>query len=241
MLLGRSINVAGGKRSVSAIEPRWPLQIALLRLRQEAAHPRRAVPGGELITEGDVAAATGLESHACSAKRSPGWPLRRSAEDLSQAGALVVPVSATEVETVLETRLLVEQFAIQKVISLDIDLGSAPHEAIPKQAEFAAEGELSLLRRGRSRVPSDVVAATDNSILLQLTIRCATASTGWGWRRCTATTGARPRRSTSTGSCWRPSRRGTPTPRGRSSTSTSARRWRCCAVRSWPPCTAGQR
>ncbi len=124
-------------------------------------------PGGELITEGDVAAATGLSR----------TPVREAFARLAsegllkiypKRGALVVPVSATEVETVLETRLLVEQFAIQKVITHDIDLGSAPHEAIAKQAEFAAEESYRCFVEADHEFHRTFVAATDNSIMLQL-------------------------------------------------------------------------
>jgi DNA-binding GntR family transcriptional regulator len=124
-------------------------------------------PGGALITEGNVAAATGLSR----------TPVREAFARLAsegllriypKRGALVVPVSATEVESVMETRLLVEQFAIEKVIASEIDLGSAPHEAIAKQEKFAAN------RDPRGFVEADhefhrvFVAAAANPILLQL-------------------------------------------------------------------------
>src|ERR1700759_1858023 len=75
-----------------------------------------AFPGGELISEGEVAAALGMS-------RTPVREafLRLEAEGLlrlyPQRGALVVPVSAEESRAVIEARLLLEQFAAGKVVS----------------------------------------------------------------------------------------------------------------------------
>jgi DNA-binding GntR family transcriptional regulator len=74
-----------------------------------------AFPGGELISEGEVAAALGMS-------RTPVREafLRLEAEGLlrlyPQRGALVVPVSSEEARAVIEARLLLEQFAATKVI-----------------------------------------------------------------------------------------------------------------------------
>jgi len=74
-----------------------------------------AFPGGELISEGEVAAALGMS-------RTPVREafLRLEAEGLlrlyPQRGALVVPVSPHEVRAVIEARLLLEQFAARKVV-----------------------------------------------------------------------------------------------------------------------------
>jgi DNA-binding GntR family transcriptional regulator len=72
-------------------------------------------PGGELISEGEVAAALGMS-------RTPVREafLRLEAEGLlrlyPQRGALVVPVSSEEARAVVEARLVLEQFAAGKVI-----------------------------------------------------------------------------------------------------------------------------
>jgi DNA-binding GntR family transcriptional regulator len=124
-------------------------------------------PGGELITEGDVAAATGLS-------RTPVREAfaRLASEGLLQIypkrGALVVPVSATEVESVMETRLLVEQFAIAKVISLNIELGSEPYEAIARQEQFAAAQEPRRFIEVDHEFYRAFVAAAANPFLIQL-------------------------------------------------------------------------
>ncbi|MGZ4509848.1 MAG: GntR family transcriptional regulator [Mycobacterium sp.] len=74
-----------------------------------------AYPGGELISEGDVAAELGMS-------RTPVREafLRLEAEGLlrlyPQRGALVVPVSPDEVRAVIEARSVLEQFAATKVI-----------------------------------------------------------------------------------------------------------------------------
>ncbi len=74
-----------------------------------------AFPGGELISEGDVAAELGMS-------RTPVREafLRLEAEGLlrlyPQRGALVVPVSPDEVREVIEARSVLEQFAAAKVI-----------------------------------------------------------------------------------------------------------------------------
>ena len=74
-----------------------------------------AFPGGELISEGEVAAALGMS-------RTPVREafLRLEAAGLlrlyPQRGALVVPVSSEEARAVIEARLVLEQFAVNKVI-----------------------------------------------------------------------------------------------------------------------------
>src|SRR6201993_618300 len=74
-----------------------------------------AFPGGELISEGEVAAALGMS-------RTPVREafLRLEAEGLlrlyPQRGALVVPASPDEVRAVIEARLVLEQFAATKVV-----------------------------------------------------------------------------------------------------------------------------
>jgi DNA-binding GntR family transcriptional regulator len=75
-----------------------------------------AFPGGELISEGEVATSLGMS-------RTPVREafLRLEAEGLlrlyPQRGALVVPVSSDEARAVIEARLLLEQFAATKVVA----------------------------------------------------------------------------------------------------------------------------
>jgi DNA-binding GntR family transcriptional regulator len=98
--------------------------------------------GGHLITEGEVAEALGLS-------RTPVREafLRLEGEGLlrlyPKRGALVVPVSVGEVEAVMETRMLVERFALDKVLAG----GPAPaiaaelDRAIAEQELRASEGD----------------------------------------------------------------------------------------------------
>src|SRR5215208_7627827 len=98
--------------------------------------------GGELLTEGEVADALGMS-------RTPVREafLRLEGEGLlrlyPKRGALVVPVSVGEIEAVIETRMLVERFALDKVLSI----GAAPaiadalEIANAAQEEYAASGD----------------------------------------------------------------------------------------------------
>jgi DNA-binding GntR family transcriptional regulator len=88
--------------------------------------------GGDFITEGEVAEALGMS-------RTPVREafLRLQSEGLlrlyPKRGALVVPVSAGEIEAVMETRLLVEHFALGKV------LAAGPAAAVADELEAAIE------------------------------------------------------------------------------------------------------
>src|ERR1044071_5240332 len=86
--------------------------------------------GGDLITEGEVADALGLS-------RTPVREafLRLEGEGLlrlyPKRGAVGVPVSVGEVEAVIETRMLVERFALDKV------LAGGPAEALADALDLA--------------------------------------------------------------------------------------------------------
>jgi DNA-binding GntR family transcriptional regulator len=99
-------------------------------------------PGGELITEGEVADALGLS-------RTPVREafLRLEGEGLlrlyPKRGALVVPVSVGEVDAVMETRMLVERFALDKLLSSGPQgpIADELATAIAQQEEYAAAGD----------------------------------------------------------------------------------------------------
>jgi len=88
-----------------------------------------AFPGGELISEGDVASALGMS-------RTPVREafLRLEAEGLlrlyPQRGALVVPVSSEEVRAVIEARLILEQFAATKLVRRGPAVATAVYERL---------------------------------------------------------------------------------------------------------------
>jgi DNA-binding GntR family transcriptional regulator len=100
-------------------------------------------PGGDLLTEGEIAEALGMS-------RTPVREafLRLQSEGLlrlyPKRGALVVPVSAQEVEAVMETRQLVERFALDKLLANGpppSELVEALTAAIDRQEELAAAGD----------------------------------------------------------------------------------------------------
>jgi DNA-binding GntR family transcriptional regulator len=93
-----------------------------------------AFPGGELISEGEVAAALGMS-------RTPVREafLRLEAEGLlrlyPQRGALVVPVSSDETRAVIEARLVLELFAASKVIGRGPTVCASAFERLSAELE----------------------------------------------------------------------------------------------------------
>ncbi len=125
--------------------------------------------GGDLITEGQVASAVGLS-------RTPVREafLRLEAEGLlrlyPKRGALVVPVSAQEVEEVMETRTLVERFALERVLQSG-DAGSvadALEEAVARQDAHAASGDITAFVAADREYHTALVAAAGNSVVTGL-------------------------------------------------------------------------
>jgi DNA-binding GntR family transcriptional regulator len=124
-------------------------------------------PGGSLITEGDVSAAVGVS-------RTPVREafLRLQAEGLlrlyPKRGALVVPVSSREVDDVMETRALVERFAVEKVI------GSGAHADVGARLGDALARQRKLRKSPEPFTEADrdfhglLVAATGNQVLVDL-------------------------------------------------------------------------
>ena len=103
-----------------------------------------AFPGGELISEGEVATALGMS-------RTPVREafLRLEAEGLlrlyPQRGALVVPVSSEEARSVIEARLVLEQLAVGKVVGRGAAVCAAIFERLSRelqrQRDAAAEDD----------------------------------------------------------------------------------------------------
>jgi DNA-binding GntR family transcriptional regulator len=123
--------------------------------------------GGELISEQDVAEPTGLS-------RTPVREafLQLASEGLlklyPKRGALVVPVSALEVESVMETRLLVERFAIERVVEGRVDLAAQLAEAIAAQEKLAAAPDPVRFVEADREFHRIFMAAAGNPILLEL-------------------------------------------------------------------------
>jgi len=124
-------------------------------------------PGGALITEGDVSDAVGVS-------RTPVREafLRLQAEGLlrlyPKRGALVVPVSAQEIDDVIETRGMVERFAVEKVIA------SGRHREVGARLRESLAAQRRLRRSPEPFTEADrdfhglVVAATGNQVIADL-------------------------------------------------------------------------
>ena len=123
--------------------------------------------GGELISEGDVADGVGLS-------RTPVREafLRLESEGLlrlyPKRGALVVPVSVDEVESVMETRLIVERHAIEKVLRRGVSLDEELAGALDHQQRLADVGLASDFVEADREFHRLFVAAAGNPILLSL-------------------------------------------------------------------------
>jgi DNA-binding GntR family transcriptional regulator len=130
-----------------------------------------SLPGGELITEGQVADALAMS-------RTPVREafLRLEAEGLlrlfPKRGALVVAVSPAEVEAVLEARELVEGHALGKLCEAPADertdVARALHDVLDVQrAAMAADDEPAFAEADR-RFHITIVESARNPILLEL-------------------------------------------------------------------------
>jgi DNA-binding GntR family transcriptional regulator len=121
---------------------------------------------GELIGEGEVSDAVGVS-------RTPVREafLRLEAEGIlrlyPKRGALVVPISAADVEDVMETRRLLERFAIARVIELDLDLGDQLAASIASQERHAEAVDAPAFVDADREFHRVFVAATGNAIVLR--------------------------------------------------------------------------
>jgi DNA-binding GntR family transcriptional regulator len=121
---------------------------------------------GRLIGEGEVSDAVGVS-------RTPVREafLRLEAEGLlrlyPKRGALVVPISAADVEDVMETRMLIERFAIRRVIELDLELEERLAAAIAAQEKHAEADDAVAFVDADREFHRIFVAATGNAIVLQ--------------------------------------------------------------------------
>jgi DNA-binding GntR family transcriptional regulator len=122
--------------------------------------------GGDLLTEGEVADALGLS-------RTPVREafLRLQGEGLlrlyPKRGALVVPVSVQEVESVMETRAMVERFALDKLLAHGAEplVADALTGAIARQEAFAAAGDLEAFVAEDREFHTTFVTAAGNPIV----------------------------------------------------------------------------
>jgi DNA-binding GntR family transcriptional regulator len=136
------------------------------------AHVKQAVldrsyEGGTLLTEGDLAEAVGVS-------RTPVREglLRLEAEGLiklyPKKGALVLPVSAQEITDVVETRLLVEEYAVRKVVPADDRLLRRLEELLAEHEQHRATGDFTRASVVDRTFHAEIVRAAGNAILAQL-------------------------------------------------------------------------
>jgi DNA-binding GntR family transcriptional regulator len=125
------------------------------------------IVGGDLISEGEVAAAVGLS-------RTPVREafLRLESEGLlrlyPRRGALVVPVSAAEIEDVIETRRLIELHAIDGIGRDAVRLGDRLAELIGDQERLAGAGDARGFVESDRELHRAIVSSTGNAILISV-------------------------------------------------------------------------
>ena len=125
-------------------------------------------PGGELISEGEVAAALGMSR----------TPVREAFLQLEVAGllrlypkrgALVVPVSPGEVRAVLQARQVMEEFAAGVVTQQDPDTRAAVFDRLSaevrRQRDAAAESRLAEFLESDRAFHNITLEAAGNAIL----------------------------------------------------------------------------
>jgi DNA-binding GntR family transcriptional regulator len=123
--------------------------------------------GGQLITEGEIADGAGMS-------RTPVREafLRLESEGLlrlyPKRGALVVPVSIDEVTSVLQTRLVVERWALERAILIDAPIAGLMDDAVAHQRELAQHGDGPAFVEADHAFHRLFVAAAGNTILLAL-------------------------------------------------------------------------
>ncbi|MEV1048431.1 GntR family transcriptional regulator [Streptomyces sp. NPDC049916] len=133
---------------------------------KEAVLDRR-YEGGTLLTEGDLADAVGVS-------RTPVREalLRLEVEGLiklyPKKGALVLAVSAQEIKDVVETRLLVEEFAARKAVPATPQLVARLEQLLEEQRRLAEDGDLAAVAVKDRCFHAEIVSHAGNEILSRL-------------------------------------------------------------------------
>ncbi|MEV7427074.1 MULTISPECIES: GntR family transcriptional regulator [unclassified Streptomyces] len=133
---------------------------------KEAVLDRR-YEGGTLLTEGELADAVGVS-------RTPVREalLKLEVEGLiklyPKKGALVLAVSAQEIADVVETRLLVEEFAVRKAVPASAALIARLEERLEEQRRRAEDGDLAAVAVSDRSFHAEIVRNAGNQILLKL-------------------------------------------------------------------------
>ncbi|WP_329464211.1 GntR family transcriptional regulator [Streptomyces sp. NBC_01431] len=127
----------------------------------------RRYEGGTLLTEGELAEAVGVS-------RTPVREalLKLEVEGLlklyPKKGALVLAVSAQETADVVETRLLVEEFAVRRAVPAPERLVVSLQELLTEQKAHAAAGDLAALAVADRCFHAEIVRNAGNEILARL-------------------------------------------------------------------------
>ncbi|MFH0517357.1 GntR family transcriptional regulator [Streptomyces sp. M41] len=127
----------------------------------------RSYEGGTLLTEGELAEAVGVS-------RTPVREalLRLEVEGLiklyPKKGALVLPVSAQEIKDVVETRMLVEEYAARKAVPAPPGLIERLEELLARQKAQAAAGDLAGAAVTDRCFHAEIVRSGGNEILSRL-------------------------------------------------------------------------
>lgn len=127
----------------------------------------RHYEGGTLLTEGELAEAVGVS-------RTPVREalLKLEVEGLiklyPKKGALVLAVSAQETADVVETRLLVEEFAVRRAVPAPERLIGRLQELLAEQKAHAASGDLAAVAVSDRCFHAEIVRNAGNEILARL-------------------------------------------------------------------------
>ncbi|MFD5029591.1 GntR family transcriptional regulator [Streptomyces sp. NPDC058405] len=127
----------------------------------------RDYEGGTLLTEGELAEAVGVS-------RTPVREalLKLEVEGLvklyPKKGALVLAVSAQEIADVVETRLLIEEFAVRKVIPASGRMIERLEELLEEQRRRAGDGDLAAVAATDRCFHAEIVRSAGNEILAKL-------------------------------------------------------------------------
>lgn len=127
----------------------------------------RRYEGGTLLTEGELAEAVGVSR----------TPVREALLKLEmegllklypKKGALVLAVSAQEIADVVETRLLVEEFAVRKAVPAPPRLLVRLEELLAEQKQRAEAGDLAAVAATDRSFHAEIVRHAGNEILSRL-------------------------------------------------------------------------
>ncbi|MFI2370290.1 GntR family transcriptional regulator [Streptomyces sp. NPDC018833] len=127
----------------------------------------RQYEGGTLLTEGELAEAVGVS-------RTPVREalLKLEVEGLiklyPKKGALVLAVSAQEIADVVETRLLIEEFAVRKAVPAPASLIARLEEILDEQRRHADSGDLAAFAVSDRCFHAEIVRHAGNEILSKL-------------------------------------------------------------------------